>query len=790
MTGPVCVLSSDIKPWFNIHLVAMHIAKRFVTLWLVLWCSLLTADDTQVPLYEQEPFDQIKLNNANGNQVLKVRPLDLPNRRVPPDFNKGDPLEFYRYDNPHELLTVDRHAIVTIELFENLVLKKANSLTGTGQFDEAYWHYYHLTQNYPNTENLNARLEGFLVRNAGQSFQAKDYLETLALLREAQTLNPQKEGLSKRIGIVLNRLIEQHFKKREYWQARELLENNLNSSDPDQVEVYERWQTRLQAEARQRIERTQTAVQGKDFKLARTLLQQAKDIWPTVAGAQALSTRIAREYPVVVVGVAQPLAQPIQTGLVNWSGRRAARLLTRQLVEFSGSGAEGGEYFCPWGTLTPNESGTSLELQLRQTATSLEETHPITSLDLAAQLLDMAKPSHKTFNASWASLLQHVRVKSVLELEIQFQRAFVRPEAFLVVDISQETSLPESRPRGPFVLGAHNDSETVYQADPSFPLYSPVQPREIIEVWLQDTGQLANALQHGVVDVVDRLNPLDVVQLEDEPDIVVNRYDLPTIHVLIPNSKRNPFLANRFFRRAIAYAIQRDVILKQLVLGGTDLEGCQLISGPFPAGFTSDDPLGYAYNPRIEPRPFLPFMALTLFRVGINQTIDQANQLGQTPPTLEPLILAHPDTAIARLACEAISKQLGAAQVPCTLHLLPPGVTTPTDDYDLLYQEWLITEPVVDAGRLFGPQALLSDVSPYLSQMTRRLANVNNWGEARECLYRIHQIVYDETAVVPLWQIAEYFAYHQRLHGLDEGNRLVHLYQNVENWKIIPQQSE
>jgi len=768
----------------------MHTVNRLVILWLILWCSPLIADDTEVPLYEQEPFDQIQLNGANGNQVLKVRPLDLPNRRVPPDFNKGDPLEFYRYDNPHELLRVDRHAIVKIELFENLVLKEANLLTGKGQFDEAYWHYYHLTQNYPHTENLNTRLEGFLIRNAGQSFQAKNYLEALALLGEAQTLNPQKEGLAKRIGIVLNKLIEQHFQKQEYWQARELLENNLNASDPDQVGVYDRWQTRLQAEARQRIERTQTAVQGKDFKLARTLLQQAKDIWPTVAGAHALSTRIAREYPVVVVGVAQPLAQPIQAGLENWSGRRAARLLTRQLVEFSGSGAEGGEYFCPWGTLTPNESGTSLELQLRQSAISVEETHPITSLDLAAQLLDMAKPSHQTFNASWASLLQHVQVKSVLKLEIQIQRAFVRPEAFLVVDIAQETSLPESRPRGPFVLSAHNDSETVYQADPSFPLSGPVQPREIIEVWLQDAGQLANALQHGVVDAVDRLNPLEVVQLEDEPDIVVKRYDLPTIHVLIPNSKRNPFLANRFFRRAIAYAIQRDVILKQLVLGGTDLEGCQLISGPFPAGFTSDDPLGYAYNPRIEPRPFLPVMALTLFRVGINQTIDQANQLGQTPPTLEPLILAHPDTVIARLACEAISKQLGAAQVPCTLHPLPPGATTPTDNYDLLYQEWLISEPVVDVGRLFGSQSLLSDVSPYLSQMTRRLAGANNWGQARETLHRIHQIVYDETAIVPLWQIAEYFAYHQRLHGLDEGNHPVHLYQNVENWQIIPQQSE
>ena len=37
----------------------------------------------ETPLYEQDPFDQITLDENNGGVLLKVRPLDLPERRLP-----------------------------------------------------------------------------------------------------------------------------------------------------------------------------------------------------------------------------------------------------------------------------------------------------------------------------------------------------------------------------------------------------------------------------------------------------------------------------------------------------------------------------------------------------------------------------------------------------------------------------------------------------------------------------------------------------------------------------------
>ena len=40
--------------------------------------------------------------------------------------------------------------------------------------------------------------------------------------------------------------------------------------------------------------------------------------------------------------------------------------------------------------------------------------------------------------------------------------------------------------------------------------------------------------------------------------------------------------------------------------GGEPPEGCRVISGPFPAGISNDDPLNYAYDERIEPRYMMP----------------------------------------------------------------------------------------------------------------------------------------------------------------------------------------
>ena len=52
-----------------------------ICLLAALTTSRLHADEA--PLYEQEPYDTIKLDAENKNVLLKVFPLELPGRKIP-----------------------------------------------------------------------------------------------------------------------------------------------------------------------------------------------------------------------------------------------------------------------------------------------------------------------------------------------------------------------------------------------------------------------------------------------------------------------------------------------------------------------------------------------------------------------------------------------------------------------------------------------------------------------------------------------------------------------------------
>ena len=96
--------------------------------------------------------------------------------------------------------------------------------------------------------------------------------------------------------------------------------------------------------------------------------------------------------------------------------------------------------------------------------------------------------------------------------------------------------------------------------------------------------------------------------------VTVQAYALPRLHCLVPNARR-PLLANRTFRRALAYGIDRQAVLEQLLRGDT-LPGCVPLHGPMPVGASAQDPLDYASDPEVEPWPYDPRLALALAEGG------------------------------------------------------------------------------------------------------------------------------------------------------------------------------
>src|SRR3970282_276310 len=99
---------------------------------------------------------------------------------------------------------------------------------------------------------------------------------------------------------------------------------------------------------------------------------------------------------------------------------------------------------------------------------------------------------------------------------------------------------------------------------------------------------------------------------------------------------RHPHLANRTFRRALLYGLNRELILRQGLLRGHSLPGVQGTSTPFPAPSASGDSQAYAYDQQIAPRPYDPRLALTLRLVAERGPKSAYERVEQTAPETTP----------------------------------------------------------------------------------------------------------------------------------------------------------
>src|SRR5262249_5808325 len=106
------------------------------------------------------------------------------------------------------------------------------------------------------------------------------------------------------------------------------------------------------------------------------------------------------------------------------------------------------------------------------------------------------------------------------------------------------------------------------------------------------------------------------------------------------------------------------------------------------------------------------------------------------------------------------------------------------EPYDLRYAELAVWEPLIDAHRLFGSGGLVGNPSSYMSLALRELAQTEDWTDVLPKLREIHRLAHEELPIIPLWQLADHFAYHRDVKGI--GPNCASLYQNIEEWQSPP----
>jgi ABC-type transport system substrate-binding protein len=745
-------------------------------------------------IYEQTPFDEITLKDKS---IIKVEPIGFPNRQIPQNPRSTDKLVLHLLDKPDEAYELAWRDIAQIRLFENMVLEEGQKLVAAGEFDQAYDYFDFLERNYPKMPGLDAAFEKYLYQDAQHWQRRRQYDYVLVLLNQLHARNPGFPALDRALGIVTDKLVEERLARREYQAAHALL-RSLEKKYPQETQVAQLRQ-KLQSLADESLAEAKRQQETGQLRKAQESCCQALQVWPAHKQARALLIQLHQQFPFVAVGVTQPLVSQ-QVRLDNWAANRSARLLRLPLVEFTGQGGEGGNYVCPFGNLQQTDLGLRLTFRLRG------DVHwpggaPLTGLDIARTLLEEAADSGRF--APWRRLIDRVDVPDLFSAEVRFQQAPVQPAALFQTTLLPPAPLPVDASISLFTLAEQSAAVTTYTASDASFARTEHTPREIVEYHFARGQQAIEALKRRDVSLIDRINPWEIPQFRDQPEIALEPYAVPTVHCLLVNP-RLPLLSSRTFRRALLYGIQRESILQVQILRGKELPPARVVSGPFPTG--------YAYNDAVEVRAYDPRMAMMLAAVAVAEVASDQKSQSQSAGSVEPdaqssasappagsppakdsplavcptLRLAHPASDVARLACRTIQRQLGLIKIPVNLIELPPGrVADATGDYDLVYAELQIGEPLIDVARLFGPTGLLPNVSPYLRAALDRVWSSTDWKSAREALQDVHQIVADELMLIPLYQLPEHFAYRRTIREI--GSRPASLYQNISLWQTDPE---
>ncbi len=740
--------------------------------------------DEKVPLYEQAPFDLIILDAANNHAVLKVAPLALPDRKLPQPLPKTGYLDLELFDEPGERYRLPWRNIVEIRLFERLLIEKATQLIREKRFGEAYDYLDHLSQFYPKAEGLSEVQQLFLYEEAMDALASKTFDRAYANLINLYRLNPQYPALADHLSQAAEGLILRYLEIADYASARGVVDS-LAQLTP-QHPLVQRWRKVWQEQAEDLRTQIEAALAAGQPRQADRLLRQLRQIWPALTGLPELSNRVQEAYPRLRVAVTLPAISFDPNSLTDWAARRSGRLVYRSLLEYVAPGGEGGVYQSQIIDWKIEELGRRLVFQLRPDRPPFHASGSVyTTYDLAHQLLAMVDPVDQNFTSEWSVLLNRVRMVSPDVVIVELRHAHVRPEGLLRwiptpgwnLTGTGEALTPEN---GPFTRSKEesDDKTAVYLRTHSGQQAPGLL--EIEEIAFSRGRDAIRALKQGNVDMIDRVNPWELHLLENDASISIASYRVPLVHMLVPNFSR-PLPANRDFRRAMLYAIDRPRILKA-ILNQRNLPGCQVVSGPLPVGRRFDDPLGHGYDTQIAPRPYQPSLALALADLAYRQTVEIAKNRGLPVPARKKLILVHPPHEIAREACSQIKRQWQLIGWETTLVELHPGSPDLPSDFDFLYVEAAVWDPITDLARCFAlirrSQFFPTQVDAALSQLGQAV----DWPDASSRLKTLHRRIYEDTTVLPLWQLTDYYAFRKGIQGIETERAT--LYQNVELWTL------
>lgn len=754
-----------------------------ITISLILLATL--AADPAIPLWERRPFDRITLTEGKTRDVDPVRiPAGTDFSSIKDDEYVGQPGLPPRSEirRPVKYLIRDQEsnkeeeiygrAVRKIDYFEDLCITQAKRDISAGRFNDSEKLLAAATKLTPTWPGLPETWVEHFYRQGSRfrlaSQWESSYESFLRAIKQQASLEKPFEldpPLIELIDDVIAKWLQSFIVKEDFLSARQTI-GRVEEEYPA-GKAAPRIRGELIAKSQGLLQAAMKAVGENRFEDARLDLENALNINPTDEEIRKGIDALYQSHGHIRVGVEQPAS--FFGGPADWSpaDHRAAEIIHLTMMQREFIGAE-----FEWKSIVLSQVERPDEylnkravVRLREGIRWPKDGKIVSIIDVQRLLVESCRPNSSYFHPAFARLVVRMETSATGRLTIDFERPQLRPEAWLVMPLIRLSDNNSSSGIGPFILSDRKSSTNVYLANPFFAVKDRPLIKRVTEFQIPKGSDRIKALAENRIDLAADLSPADWATAEQIPGVRVATFELPTVYVLQFNFNQR-VLRDRILRRAMACGIDTKRILQSLGLNGN--EESMLTTAPWPPGLTG-------YDETIKPRPHDVTLARTL--------VAAMQQKYSTLPTLR---LVHFPSEVDRQACKEIARDLEQIGLKIILVEFDPAAPVSPLTADLRYVPLRVRDPVYDTMTFLTRDnpSLGEHASPWLRQLLVDLVEVPNFSTAQQLLPKLHRLLHEDVAVIPLWQFKHRLAVNERVGGLAVSP--VGTYEKIIDWTIKP----
>ena len=655
---------------------------------------------------------------------------------------------------------------------EDLMLRRLEALAKEGNIDVALEFLNWLLENVPDWPGLLEKRGGLLLADAKIRMDAGRLEDSLVPLEEIYSLQKDFPGTSEQIGNVLRTLALGAAGKEDYPQAHHHLER-LRALYPNNPQVAE-ISNGLERRSLELITRAEAAFKAGQFDQAPADAEQASVIWPRLKNLKARHKPIVERFQRLHVGVTRlsgdPTAYPIPVDAeLREENLRRVSLFALDRMR-NGTAQYRTRYFNEW---EPLDLGRRIRFELKQNRQPWESQPLLDAPTVVRMLLDRTNPESADFDERLAGLIRSIQIETPTQFTITFLRVPSRIEAIFASIYPPDGLEAETGGFGFKII--ENDSErNVYRrarAEPN--ALQAYHTAEIIEHKYPTHDRVVQALLRGEVAMAPGLPDWHVRRLQGDDAVAkeffILQYAVPTTHLILfhPDS---PAGKSRELRRALAYSIEREPLLRDILLRDAAMAHGRLIESPFPKA---------SYGNSLQARPLKYDLSAALA-----MSVSAARTIAPQEKKIPTLRMVVPPTITERAVAESMIRSW--KKIGIDVEVVPDD-EGPTAKYDLIYRVGILPEPVFDWWPIvtLNRRATLLDLTKkpdWLRQQLIELDRTADWNRVITQSQELHRRLSIDAAYLPLFEVDEFQVIRKNVRGVSP--KPLHCYDSVDGWTL------